>query len=54
MKALLLDINMPGRSGLEALAELKKNRPELPGAEHVLRAGIRIAGLKSGGIGLSY
>jgi DNA-binding NarL/FixJ family response regulator len=27
---VLLDISMPGRSGLEALAELKKERPKLP------------------------
>ncbi|SPE63390.1 Two component transcriptional regulator, LuxR family [Verrucomicrobia bacterium] len=27
---VLLDINMPGRSGLEALVELKKERPKLP------------------------
>jgi two-component system, NarL family, invasion response regulator UvrY len=27
---VLLDINMPGRGGLEALVELKKQRPKLP------------------------
>ena len=27
---VLLDINMPGRSGLEALVELKKEQPKLP------------------------
>ena len=27
---VLLDINMPGRNGLEALVELKKQRPRLP------------------------
>jgi DNA-binding NarL/FixJ family response regulator len=27
---VLVDINMPGRSGLEALVELKKKRPKLP------------------------
>jgi DNA-binding NarL/FixJ family response regulator len=27
---VLLDINMPGRGGLEALVDLKKERPELP------------------------
>ena len=27
---VLLDINMPGRSGLEALVELRKRRPKLP------------------------
>jgi DNA-binding NarL/FixJ family response regulator len=27
---VLVDINMPGRSGLEALVELKKERPKLP------------------------
>ena len=27
---VLLDISMPGRSGLEALVELKKEQPKLP------------------------
>jgi DNA-binding NarL/FixJ family response regulator len=50
---VILDINMPGRNGLEALAELKRDRPKLPvlvlcmfsETEYALRA------LKSGAAG---
>jgi DNA-binding NarL/FixJ family response regulator len=50
---VILDINMPGRNGLEALAELKRERPKLPvlvlsmfsETEYALRA------LKSGAAG---
>ena len=53
---VLLDINMPGRSGLDVLQDLKRLYPKLPVV--ILSAfpgeGLRGAGLQAGGLRLRF